>query len=158
MKNSKPVQSKEKETRGNLHVSSENKSSDLFHQSINKYFKNVSINTATYLQSVSDLQQEIIKSRKKNAESAILLQKILAEKINSNVEIPEKSINIINDFAEQTNNAWNYQNQLLLKSIESLSKNIQAFNDNADAQIEMNKKMIESWISIIKKEKILKNK
>jgi hypothetical protein len=158
MENSDSVPSKEKKPKQDSHSSFENKSSDLFHQSINKYFKNVSINTATYLQSISDLQQEIIKSRKKNAESAILLQKILAEKINSDVEIPQKSLNIINDFTEQTNKAWNFQNQLLVKSIESLSKNIRAFNENADAQIEMNKKMIESWISIIKEEKKLKYK
>ena len=158
MKNKEPKQSKEKTTMGKPQTSTENNSSNVFRQSINKYFKNVSINTATYLQSVSDLQQEIIKSRKKNAESAILLQKILAEKINSDVKIPDKSLKIINDFTEQTNKAWNFQNQMLLKSIESLSKNIQAFNDNADAQIEMNKKMVESWASIIKEEKILKNK
>ena len=131
----------------------QNKTYEIFHQSIDKYFKNVSINTATYLQSVSDLQQEIIESRKRNAKSVILLQKILTDKINSNVKISDKSNQIITDFTEQSNKAWGFQNQLMLKSLDVLSKNIQAFNDNSDAQFEMNKKLIESWASIIKERK-----
>jgi hypothetical protein len=54
-----------------------------------------------YLQSVSDLQQEIIESRKKNAKSVILLQKILTDKINSNVTVSDKTNQIITDFTEQ---------------------------------------------------------
>ena len=136
-----------------FHNTSQNKTYEIFHQSIDKYFKNVSINTANYLQSVSDLQQEIIESRKKNAKSIILLQKILTDKINSNVKVSDKSQKIITDFTEQSNKAWNFQNQLMQKSLDILSKNIQAFNDNSDAQFEMNKKLIESWASIIKERK-----
>ena len=126
---------------------------EIFNQSIEKYFKNVSVNTASYLQSVSDLQQEIINSRKKNAESFILLQKIIAEKTKFNTKISDESLKIVNDFAKQTNQTWDLQNQLMLKSIDALSKNIQAFNENADTQLEMNKKLIESWASIIKERK-----
>ena len=126
---------------------------EIFNQSIEKYFKNVSVNTASYLQSVSDLQQEIINSRKKNAESFILLQKIIAEKTKFNTKISDESLKIVNDFAKQTNQTWDLQNQLMLKSIDALSKNIQAFNENADTQLEMNKKLIESWASIIKEKK-----
>jgi len=145
--------SKQSKDKNEFQISPNNKTYELFHHSIDKYFKNVSVNTATYLQSVSDLQQEIIESRKKNAESVILLQKILTDKINSNVKVPYKSLKIITGFTEQTNKAWNFQNQLMLKSIDSLTKNIQAFNDNADTQFEMNKKLIESWAAIIKQSK-----
>lgn len=126
---------------------------DLLKKSIDKYFKNVSINTAGYLQSVSDLQQEIIESRRKNAESIILLQKFLIEQINSHSKIPVKSLEILTDFAEQGNKAWNFQNQLMQKSIDVLSNNIKAFNNNSHELTEMNKKIIESWAEIIKKSK-----
>ena len=145
--------SKQSKDKNEFQISPNNKTYELFHQSIDKYFKNVSVNTATYLQSVSDLQQEIIESRKKNAESVILLQKILTDKMNSSVKVPYKSLKIITGFTEQTNKAWNFQNQLMLKSIDSLTKNIQAFNENADTQFEMNKKIIESWAAIIKQSK-----
>lgn len=124
-----------------------------FTKSIDRYFKNVSINTASYLQSISDLQQEIMESRKKNAESIILLQKFLVDQINSHSKIPNESLEVITDFAEQTNKAWNFQNQLMQKSIEILSNNIKAFNNNSHELTEMNKRIIESWAGIIKKNK-----
>ena len=126
---------------------------DLFRKSIDEYFKNASINTATYLQSISDLQQEIIESRKKNAESIIYLQKCLVEQVNSHSKMSSNSLDILTDFAENSNKAWNFQNRLMQKSIEVLSNNIKAFNKNTQELTEMNKKIIESWADIIKKSK-----
>ncbi len=123
----------------------------VFQQSLDKYFKEIKENASTYLQSVSDLQQEIIESRKKNVESAISLQKTMADKLKIDTKVPEKSLNIATAFAEQTTKAWNFQNQLMLTSLETLSKNIQAFNDNSKTFAEVNGKLIDSWASIIKK-------
>jgi len=41
----------------------------------------------------------------------------------------------------------------MIKSLEALSKNIQAFNENSDAFAGMNKELIKSWASIIKERK-----
>ncbi len=138
------------ESQKDTKISTENKIFEIFQQSIDKYFKNVSLNTATYLQSVSDLQLEIIESRKKNAKSIVLLQSYLTRKTDSDVKLTDESLQIVTDFTEQTNKVWNFQNQLMIKSLEALSKNIQAFNENSDAFAGMNKKLIESWSSIIK--------
>lgn len=126
---------------------------DPFKKSIDKYFKNVSMNTANYLQSISDLQQEIMESRKKNAESIITLQKYLLDQISSKSPFPKEMLQIMSDFAEQTNNAWSFQNQLMKKSIEVLLENIHAFNKNSSEVTDLNKKIIESWASIIKESK-----
>lgn len=138
------------ESQKDTKISTENTIFEIFQQSIDKYFKNVSLNTATYLQSVSDLQLEIIESRKKNAKSIVLLQSYLTRKTDSDVKLTDESLQIVTDFTEQTNKVWNFQNQLMIKSLEALSKNIQAFNENSDAFAGMNKKLIESWSSIIK--------
>jgi len=129
----------------------ENDIYSVFQQSLDKYFKEIKENASTYLQSVSDLQLEIIESRKKNAESAISLQKTMADKLGVDTKISETSLNIATSFAEQTTKAWNFQNQLMLTSLETLSKNIQAFNDNSKTFAELNGKLIDSWASIIKK-------
>jgi len=50
----------------------------------------------------------------------------------------------------QTTKAWNLQNQLTRTSLETLSKNIQAFNDSSQAFTELNSKLIDFWASIIK--------
>ncbi len=123
----------------------------VFQQSFDKYFKMIKENASTYLQSVSDLQLEIIELRKKNVESAISLQKTMADKLGVNTKVPETFLNIATDFAEQTTNAWNFQNQLMLTSLEMLSKNIQAFNGNSKTFAELNDKLLDSWASIIKK-------
>ncbi len=149
MKDPKPSKVKIESQKGPK-IPTENKTFEVFQQSIDKYFKNVSANTASYLQSVSDLQLEIIESRKKNAKSVMLLQNYLTRKTNSDVKLPDESLQIVSDFTEQTNKAWNFQNQLMIKSLEALSKNIQAFNENSDAFAGMNKELIESWASIIK--------
>ena len=153
------MKSKQEIKKQNMQQESKNKSKtalDNFEKSIENYFKNVSMNTASYLQTVSDLQQEIIESRKKNAESVIMLQKSLQEKTDSGIKLSDKSLNVFSNFTEQTNKAWNFQNQLMIKSLDALSRNIQAFNDNAEALTEMNKKLIESWALIIKKQKGIK--
>ncbi len=123
----------------------------VFQQSFDKYFKMIKENASTYLQSVSDLQLEIIKLRKKNVESAISLQKTMADKLGVNTKVPEAFLNIATDFAEQTTKAWNFQNQLMLTPLEMLSKNIQAFNDNSKTFTDLNGKLLDSWASIIKK-------
>ncbi len=122
----------------------------VFQQSIDKYFKEVRSNAATYLQSVSNLQQEIVELRKNNVESAISLQKTIADNLGTDTKIPDESLDIAKNFAEQTTKAWNIQNQLMLTSLETLSKNIQAFNDNSQTFAETNSKLIDFWTSIIK--------
>jgi len=106
MKDPKPSKVKI-ESQKDPKILSENKTYEVFQQSIDKYFKNVSVNTANYLQSVSDLQLEIIESRKKNAKSVILLQTYLTRKTNSDVKLPDESLQIVTDYTEQTNKALN---------------------------------------------------
>ena len=70
--------------------------------------------------------------------------------MGTDTKIPDESLDIAKNFAEQTTKAWNIQNQLMLTSLETLSKNIQAFNDNSQTFAEMNGKLIDFWTSIIK--------
>jgi len=74
----------------------------------------------------------------------------MADKLGTNIKIPDESLNVVTDIVEQTTKAWNFQNQLMRTSLETLSKNIQAFNDNSQTFAELNSKLIDSWASIIK--------
>jgi len=75
----------------------------------------------------------------------------MANKFGVDITVPETSLNITTDFAEQTTKAWNFQNQLMLTSLEMLSKNIQAFNDNSKTFAKLNNKLLDSSASLIKK-------
>jgi len=122
----------------------------VFENSLVRYCNEVRANAASYLQAVSDLQEEIIELRKKNADSAISLQKTGFEKLGVNTTIPDATYNLAKLFGEQTTKSWELQNQLILKSIDTLAKNIQAFNTNSKTFKDFNKQLIDSWGSIIK--------
>ena len=123
------------------------KKEDLFtvyNQSIEKYFSVAKRTTATYLQSVTDLQEQIIDSWKKSVDSAIILQQEFAHKSKMNVDVPDQTIKVISDMAEQANKSKELQNKMLFASIFAIIENIKAFNDNVKTFSQMNKKLAES--------------
>jgi hypothetical protein len=135
------------------HTSIKENSNDIysvFQNSINRYFSEVKGNTAEYLQAVTNLQQEIIEAREKNAKNAISLQKTIYKQVGMELNNSVSVMELAKSLGEQTTKSWNLQNQLMLKSLETLSKNIEAFNKNSAAFEEINKKLIDSWASIIK--------
>jgi len=128
-------------------ITTPQKKEDLFtvyNQSIEKYFTVAKRTTATYLQSVTDLQEQIIDSWKKSVDSAITLQQEFAHKSKMNVDVPDQTIKVISDMAEQANKSKDLQNKMLFASIFAIIENIKAFNDNVKTFSQMNKKLAES--------------
>ncbi|MGD2107681.1 MAG: hypothetical protein PVH93_08770 [Nitrosopumilaceae archaeon] len=123
-----------------------------FQDSLERYFSEIKKNTSNYLQSVSDLQEEIIDSRKKNAERAIELQKVAYEKMGGNSNVPSAVMDLATTIAGTTVTSWTMQNKLVLESLDTLSRNIEAFNKNSTSFDEINKRLINYWASIIKQE------
>jgi len=128
-------------------ITTPQKKEDLFavyNQSIEKYFTVAKRTTATYLQSITDLQEKIIDSWKKSVDSAITLQQEFADKSKMTVKVPDHTIKVINDMTEQTNKSKELQNKMLLASISAIRENIKAFNDNVKTFSKINKKLAES--------------
>lgn len=121
-----------------------------FQDSLDTYFSEIRKNTANYLQSVSDLQEEIIDSRKKTTEKAIDLQKSVYEKMGDKNNIPLAVFDIAKNFAGNATTSWNLQNKLVLDSLATLSRNIEAFNQNSTSFEKINKDLIDYWAAIIK--------
>lgn len=124
----------------------------LFQESLKKYFSEVRANAASYLQATSDLQEEIIEARRKNAKHVISLQEATSKKIGGNDNISQDIIDLAKAYAGQATQTINLQNNLILTSLETISKNIEAFNKNSAIFDEINKNLIDYWASIIKKE------
>ncbi len=122
----------------------------LFEDSNSRYFTAVKANTASYLQAVTNLQEEIIELRKHNADSAIKLQKGISEKFATKTELPDATLGIAKTIAEQNSKAWNMQMEMILTSLDVLAKNIQAFNSNCKTFDNISKGIIDSWASTIK--------
>jgi len=124
----------------------------VFQESLQKYFREVRANAASYLQAASDLQEEIIESRKKNVEHVLSLQKATYEKLGGNNNIPSAVIDLAKSYAEQATQTINLQNNLIVTSLKTISNNIEAFNKNSTTFEEINKRLIDYWASIIKQE------
>lgn len=122
-----------------------------FQESLQTYFSEVRENAASYLQAACDLQEEMIEARKKNAENIISLQRAAYEKFGLG-QVPNSVIDMAKSFAGQSIQTTNLQNKMILTSLDTLSKNIEAFNKNSAVFENANKKIIDYWASIIKQE------
>ncbi len=91
-------------------------------QNSERYFEEAKESTASYLQTVKGLQQEIIESCNGNTDLLIMIQQEFAKNSQMNGNGSDNAIKLGNNIAELTNKAPELQNQILLPSIEHVSK------------------------------------
>ena len=96
------------------------------------------------------MQEEIIESRRNNAKKAIELQEAVCEKLDGKSVVPTSVLDLAKSFAANSSTSWTLQNKLVLDTLQTLSKNIEAFNKNSTSFEEINKKLIDYWASVIK--------
>jgi len=109
---------------------------------ITRYFNEVNATTANYLQSITDIQLQIMELRKNNVDSTIDLEQNLSKKLGVSGETTDVILNLINSIGEQTSKTLTLQNKLLLSSLDAIQKNIKTFNDNTETFYELNKKIM----------------
>ncbi len=122
----------------------------VYKESVDKYFSEMKATTADYLQSITNLQEELIESRKKNIDSAIAIQQTFATNLGFNFEPPAQAVQMINNLSEQIQKGVELENKMLMTSINTLEKNIGSYNENAKTFSDMNTKILDSWASAIK--------
>ncbi len=118
-----------------------------FQQSSNKYFADVENSVQRYQQATSDLQDEYIKAWKKVPNANISLQKEFANKTGFNSNLPEATQNIIENITESAIKTRSVRDQIAVATIEATKKNIKAWNDNANTFADLNRNIMQSWIS-----------
>ena len=62
-------------------------------------------------------------------------------------DVPSTTLKVIDDTTEEFVKASSIQNQIVLASIDATQQNIKTFNDNAKSFVELNKNILQSWIS-----------
>ncbi len=118
-----------------------------FQQSSNKYFADVENSVQRYQQATSDLQDEYIKAWKNVVNANISLQKEFANKTGFNSNLPEATQNIIENITESAIKTRSVRDQITVATIEATKKNIKAWNDNANTFADLNRNIMQSWIS-----------
>lgn len=126
------------------------KSKDVFsvyQENVDKIFNGIKQSVPQYHQSITNVQQEYLQAYENVVDSAITLQKEYVQKAGIAANIPEATLKVIHDTTEEFVKAASIQNPLTLATIDATQQNIKTFNDNAKSFADLNKNILQSWIS-----------
>jgi len=119
----------------------------MYKQNVQKYFENISKLTPHYFQSVTELQNECVNTCQKTINATVSIQQEFAKKTGLNTEIPDSAKTAIVDTNKQIVQASTVNNQWAKTTIDATVQNFKTFNDNVNAFTELNKNIIQSWIT-----------
>jgi uncharacterized membrane-anchored protein YhcB (DUF1043 family) len=100
-----------------------------------------------YQTSVTSLQQEYTEAYQNIVDSTIALQREFANKTGINTVLPEATENVVNKTNEQISKVQDVQNKIALATIDATRQNIKTFNENAKAFVDLNKSVMQSWLT-----------
>ena len=119
----------------------------VYQQNVDKYFSGIKQSVPRYHQSVTNVQQEYLDAVENVINSTIALQKDYATKAGITTNIPSAVLKVIRDTTEEIVKAYDVQNKVALAAIDSAQQNIKTFNENSKAFADLNKNIVQSWIS-----------
>ena len=131
-------------------MSTQTQSSDvysMYKQNVQKYFENISKITPQYFQSITYLQEECFKACEKTINASVSMQQEFAKKTGISTEIPSAAKTAFIDANKQIVQASTVHNQFVKTTIDATVQNIKTFNDNVNAFADLNKNIIQSWIT-----------
>ena len=119
----------------------------IYTQNVQKYFENISKITPQYFQSVTQLQEECMKTCEKTINAAVSVQQEFAKKSGISTEIPDDARTAIIDTNKQIVKASTLGNQLTATTIDATVQNIKTFGENINAFVELNRNIIQSLVT-----------
>ncbi len=119
----------------------------VYQQNVDKFLDAVKQSVPRYHQSVTNAQQEYVDACENVINSTITLQKEFVRKTGIATNVPDAALKVIHDTTEEAVKATSVQNQIALAAIDAAQQNIKTFNDNAKAFADLNKNILQSWIS-----------
>ena len=119
----------------------------VYQQNVDKFLDTVKQSVPRYHQSVTNAQQEYVEACENVINSTITLQKEFSRKAGITTNVPEAALKVIRDTTEEAVKVTSVQNQIALAAIDATQQNIKTFNDNAKAFADLNKNILQSWLS-----------
>jgi hypothetical protein len=116
-------------------------------ENVDKLFNGIRQSVPHYHQSITNVQQEYLQAYENVIDSTITLQKEYVKKAGIAANIPEATLKVIHDTTEEFVKAASIQNQITLATIDTVQQNIKTFNDNAKLFADLNRNILQSWIS-----------
>lgn len=118
-----------------------------YQENIDKMFNSVKRSVPRYHQSSTNIQQELLQSFENMVDLSIMIQKEFVKKVGIASNTPTSILNVIDDTSEEFVKATSIQNQIMLTTIDATQQNIKTFNDNVKSLADLNKNILQSWIS-----------
>jgi len=119
-----------------------------YQENVDKLFNGIKQSVPQYHQSITNVQQEYLQAYENVVGSTIALQKEYVKKSGMATNIPETTLKAIHDTTEEFVKAASIQNQVVLTTIDATQQNIKTFNDNAKSFADLNRNILQSWISV----------
>ncbi len=119
----------------------------VYQQNVDRLFDGIKQQVPRYHQSVTNVQQEYLQAVENIFNSSVALQKEFARKAGITTNVPDAALKVVRDTTEELVKASTIQNQIALATIDATQQNIKTFNDNAKAFADLNKNILQSWIS-----------
>ena len=119
----------------------------IYQQNVDKIFTKIKQSVPQYHQSITNVQQEYLQAYENIVDSSFTMQKEFAKKSGIAANIPEATLKVIHDTTDEFVKAASMQNQIALATIDATQQNIKTFNDNAKSFADLNKNVLQSWIS-----------
>ena len=119
----------------------------VYQENVDKIFSGIRHSVPQYHQSITNVQQEYLQAYENIVDSTIALQKEYAKKAGITTDIPQATLKVIHDTAEEFVKVASIQNQMTLATMDATQQNIKAFNDNAKSFADLNRNILQSWIS-----------
>ena len=120
----------------------------VYQENVDKLFTGIKQSVPQYHQSITNVQQEYLQAYENVVDSTITLQKEYVKKAGIATNIPEATLKVIHDTTEEFVKAASIQNQVTLATIDATQQNIKTFNDNAKSFADLNRNILQSWISV----------
>ena len=118
-----------------------------YQENIDKMFNSVKRSVPRYHQSSTNIQQELLQSFENMVDLSIMIQKEFVKKVGVASNIPTPMLHVIDDTSEEFVKVTSIQNQIMLTTIDATQQNIKTFNDNVKSLADLNKNILQSWIS-----------
>jgi len=116
-------------------------------ETVQEQVKSAEKSFPNYQTSVTSLQQEYTEAFQNIIDSTIALQREFANKTGINTALPEATESAVNKTNEQISKVQDVQNKVALATIDVTRQNIKTFNENAKAFADLNKSVMQSWIT-----------
>ncbi len=135
-------------SKGESHANSKDLFS-VYQQNVDKLLDGVRQSVPQYHQSVTNVQQEYLQACENIVNSGTSLQREFAKKAGITTNIPDAVLKVIQETMEEVSKSNSIQNQIALATIDAMQQNIKTINDNAKSFADINRNIIESWISAL---------